>query len=222
MHILKDVKDEFIMIFKGKTLDTFFSPIVFYIVYNLVSLEWAIVGSVTYTTVVFFYRKLKRQNSFYATFGLVFVVIAASLAYINQNSTNYFLPGIISNLFILLVSLFSILFEKPLAAYLSHITRGWPMAWFERKDIKPAYMEVTFFWLFMFFIRSMAEIYFYFVNYKDGLIALDTIIGMPALLIVLALSYIYGIFRLNSLKGPSVDEFLNQVEPPFKGQKKGF
>jgi hypothetical protein len=96
------------------------------------------------------------------------------------------------------------------------------MGWFERPDIKPAYMEVTFFWLFMFFIRSMAEIYFYFVNYRDGLIALDTIIGMPALLIVLALSYIYGILRLKSLNGPGVDEFLNHAEPPFKGQKKGF
>lgn len=222
MQLLKDIIDEFKTVFRGKTLDTFFAPILFFIIYRFSSLEWAIFGSIAYATTIFFYRKLKNQNSSYAVFGLGFILLAAGLAYLNQNSSNYFLPGIISNVFILVVSLVSILFEKPLAAYLSHITRGWPMAWFDRKDIKPAYMEVTLFWLFMFFIRSMIEIYFYFVNYKEGLIALDTIIGIPGLLIVLALSYVYGIIRLKNLKGPGVDEFIEGKEPPFIGQNKGF
>ena len=42
------------------------------------------------------------------------------------------------------------------------------------------------------------------------------------MLIVMSISYIYGIIRLKQLKGPSVDEFKNKSEKPFKGQTKGF
>lgn len=221
-QILKDVIDEIQFIFKGKTTDTFLSPILFFIIYQFTDLGIAILYALIFATILFLYRRIKTQTSLYASIGLGFVLLAAVLAFVNQNMTNYFLPGIISNIFIFLVALVSILLEKPLAAYLSHLTRAFPLKWFERHDIKPAYMEVTFFWLFMFFLRSVIEIYLFSIGDATGLIWMDTIIGIPGLVIVLILSYIYGIIRLNSLKGPSVEEFLENKQPPFKGQKKGF
>jgi hypothetical protein len=48
------------------------------------------------------------------------------------------------------------------------------------------------------------------------------ITGWPALLILLVLSYIYGIWRLQDLKGPSVEEFKSAASPPWQGQRRGF
>jgi hypothetical protein len=47
-------------------------------------------------------------------------------------------------------------------------------------------------------------------------------LGWPAIIVVLSISYIYGIWRLNNLGGPGVDEFKDNKEPPWDGQKKGF
>jgi hypothetical protein len=39
---------------------------------------------------------------------------------------------------------------------------------------------------------------------------------------VLVLSYIYGIWRLRKLKGPGIDEYLENKTAPFRGQTRGF
>jgi len=39
---------------------------------------------------------------------------------------------------------------------------------------------------------------------------------------LLVVSYLYGIWRLGNLEGPSVEEFKLGQEPPWEGQKRGF
>jgi hypothetical protein len=39
---------------------------------------------------------------------------------------------------------------------------------------------------------------------------------------VLAVSYVYGIWRLRKLGGPGVEEFESGKEPPWDGQTRGF
>ena len=46
--------------------------------------------------------------------------------------------------------------------------------------------------------------------------------GTPATIAILVLSYIYGIWRLQKLGGPGVDEFIEGKSKPWRGQKKGF
>lgn len=46
--------------------------------------------------------------------------------------------------------------------------------------------------------------------------------GLPATLIVLILTLIYGIWRLKNLGGPGIEEFRERKDPPWQGQKKGF
>jgi len=41
-------------------------------------------------------------------------------------------------------------------------------------------------------------------------------------IVILIISYLYGIWRLKKLGGPSVEEFLSNQPAPWKGQKKGF
>ncbi|MBU1143955.1 MAG: DUF3159 domain-containing protein, partial [Firmicutes bacterium] len=110
----------------------------------------------------------------------------------------------------------------PLAAYVSHLTRGWPLAWFWRKDVLPAYREVTWFWLFYFVIRTSVETILFLSDSIDQLVWFNTFIGFPLLIAILTVSYIYGMWRLHQLKGPGVDEFIEEKEPPFRGQTRGF
>jgi hypothetical protein len=46
--------------------------------------------------------------------------------------------------------------------------------------------------------------------------------GWPLTIVLLALSYIYGLWRLQHLKGPSVEEFKASAAPPWTGQRRGF
>ncbi len=39
---------------------------------------------------------------------------------------------------------------------------------------------------------------------------------------ILIISYVYGVAILRKLSGPSVDEYKNEKEPPYEGQKSGF
>ena len=46
--------------------------------------------------------------------------------------------------------------------------------------------------------------------------------GKTLLILLLVASYLYGLWRLQRLNGPSVEEFRSGAEPPWQGQKRGF
>ena len=57
-------------------------------------------------------------------------------------------------------------------------------------------------------------------TYLSGVFQILT--GWPATIILLIISYLYGVWRLQKLGGPSILEFKNGTEPPWEGQKRGF
>ena len=170
----------------------------------------------------FFYRIVRKDRWQYAIAGLFGVAIASGFAYLAGNAKNYFLPGLISGLFFFLLSLGTLIIKKPLAAWVSHLSRGWRIDWFWRNDIKPAYQEVTYFWTAFFLIRLILLTLVYLRANSWMLFLSNIVLGFPTTILVLSLSYIYGIWRLTSLKGPGIDEFIAQTPPPWKGQQKGF
>lgn len=220
--LFKEILSELSIVLKGKTLDTIVPPIVFIITLNFLDLNLSIITSLTLSILIFLRRIYQKETSKYAIFGMVGVLFASFFAFMNQNATNYFISDLISNVLILVLALVTLILGKPLAAYASHLTRGWPIKWFWRKDVKPAYQEVTYFWALMFFIRALVELRLYLDDNVNALVFLNTIAGFPLLIFILTISYIYGIWRLRNLKGPSVDEFIDQKEPPYRGQIKGF
>ena len=114
------------------------------------------------------------------------------------------------------------LIGKPLAAWASHLSRGWPLKWFWRDDIKPAYREVTIFWALYFGIRLIIQLNLFLSEAVLNLAWINIILGWPAITMVLVISYIYGIWRLNNLEGPGVEEFKKGKKPPWNGQSRGF
>jgi hypothetical protein len=121
-----------------------------------------------------------------------------------------------------LLSIVTLIIDKPLAAYASHLTRGWKLDWFWRKDVKPAYREVTFMWSLFFMIRTIIQVTLFLSDNVDALVWANTLMGLPVTVAVLVLSYIYGIWRLRKLKGPGIDEYLENKTAPFRGQTRGF
>jgi antibiotic biosynthesis monooxygenase (ABM) superfamily enzyme len=96
------------------------------------------------------------------------------------------------------------------------------MAWFQRKDIMPAYKQVTLIWAILFTLRGVLQLNLYLKGSVGALAFTNLILGFPFTATVLLISYVYGLYKLQKLKGPSVDEFISGKEPPYQGQKKGF
>jgi hypothetical protein len=218
----KEVLEELTSVLSGKTLDAIVPPLVFVIVNSMFGLTYAIIIALILSSTVGIYRLIRKQSGIYALGGSLGILLAGGFAFLADNASNYFLPGIITNAFVLLLSIITLIIDKPLAAYASHLTRGWKLDWFWRKDVKPAYREVTIMWSLFFLIRTIIQVTLFLSDNVDALVWANTLMGLPVTIAVLVLSYVYGIWRLRYLKGPGIDEYLENKTAPFRGQTRGF
>jgi len=206
----------------GKTFDALLPPLVFVLVNSISRLETAAIAAVIFALLIGFLRLLLRQTLSYAFGGLAMVILAAAIAFLTRDAANYFIPAITSSALLLIATLASLLVGKPLAAWASHLTRGWPLNWFWRSDVKPAYIEVTWFWVLILLGRLVIQILLYLAGDAARLAWANILLGWPVTIPILILTYIYGLWRLRRLGGPGVDEFRTGKEPPWEGQKRGF
>jgi hypothetical protein len=217
-----EIGEELKSVLSGRTMDAVLPPLVFVIMNGVFSLEVAVLAAIGLAILLTGVRLIRRQSWYYALGGLLAVVLAAGLAWITRDATRYFLPAIISSALLVLMTLVSLVMRKPLAAWLSHLTRGWPLDWFWRKDVKPAYQEVTWMWALLLVSRLAVQV----VLYQRGDVAAlgwaNIVLGWPVTIGVLVLSYIYGIWRLRKIGGPGVHEFREGKAPPWEGQTRGF
>ncbi|WP_312651819.1 DUF3159 domain-containing protein [Proteiniclasticum sp.] len=218
----REVLDELRSVLSGKTVDALFPPLIFVIANGLLGLQAASIIATLTAAGFTLLRLLRKQELKYALGGLAGVLIAVGFAYLSGSAENFFIPKILSSAFMVLLALGSILAGKPLAALMSHLTRGWPMEWFRRKDVKPAYVEVTVIWTLLLAVRLIFQVLLYRGRNLSQIFWVNTLIGTPFTIIVLIFSYLYGIWRLARLEGPGVDEFIEGKPKPWKGQRKGF
>lgn len=218
----QDILSELKMVLKGNTLDALVPSLLFVILQNPLGLGGSAAVSVGSSLFITLYRVVRKQKKLYALMGVAGVLLAAGYAYFTGSAENYFLPRLVNGGVLFLFSLGTLVAGRPLAALLSHITRGWPLAWFLRKDVKPAYREVTLVWTALILFRLLVQFNLYRGGDLSRLLFVSTLMGTPATVVILVFSYVYGIFRLKKLKGPSVEEFLNKTPSPWQGQRKGF
>lgn len=222
MEFLKVIKEEVMRFFSSTTLDAILPPIVFVISQNIFDLKTGFIIALAFSLIIAIYRYIKGQKLIYAIAGSVGVGLTGGYALYVGNATSYFLPKLVNGVIGIVVVFSSLFFKRPAAAYLSHLSRGWPLAWFERKDVRPAYFEVSVAWGVLIALRLLILYSLYIKNDVTKLLWLSTLLGTPATVFVLILTFIYGSWRLKTLKGPSVEEFLNNEQPPYSGQSRGF
>ncbi|MDP3305544.1 MAG: DUF3159 domain-containing protein [Erysipelotrichaceae bacterium] len=218
----KEILEELTSVLSGKTLDAIIPPLIFVIVNSVFGLTTAIIVALILSATFGIYRLVRKQSGLYAIGGSLGILLAGGFAFLAKNATNYFLPGIVTNAFVLIITVVTLIIDKPLAAYASHLARGWTLDWFWRNDIKPAYREVTYMWSLFFLIRTFIQVTLYTSENVDALVWANTIMGLPVTIAVLTLSYVYGLWRLRNLKGPGIDEYLENKNAPFRGQTRGF
>ena len=77
-------------------------------------------------------------------------------------------------------------------------------------------------WLLFIAGRLIIQVWLFQQGQTGQLAWANTLLGWPVTILVLVVSYIYGIWRLRKLGGPGVEEFQEGQEPPWKGQTRGF
>lgn len=221
---LNELSQEFRTVFSGRsnTADTIIPPLLYALVNMLAGLVPATLSAITFAVILTALRLVRKQSWYYALSGLVLTLLAAGLAWFTQNAASFFLPDLLTSGTLLAAALLSIWVRKPLAAWSSHLTRAWPKEWYWLPNICPAYIEVTWIWAAFIAVRLVAQYSLYQQGNASLLGWANVLLGWPATIVVLVISYLYGLWRLAQLGGPSVDEFLSHQPAPWRGQKKGF
>lgn len=221
---MNELLQEFRTVFSGRThtADTIIPPLVYVVVNWLAGLLPATLAALVLAAILMGLRLVKKQPWLYALSGLILTLLAAGLAWYTQNAVLYFLPDLVASGVLLAAALLSIWVGKPLAAWSSHLTRAWPKEWYWLPNILPAYTEVTWMWTIFIAVRLITQYFFYQRGDVSLLGWANILLGWPVTIVVLVVSYLYGVWRLAKLGGPSVEEFISHQPAPWKGQKKGF
>lgn len=222
MSQFQEWREQLQLVLEKKTIDAIIPPVLFFLINQWLSLEVASIVTFIYLIGLVVYRKMKQDTSTYAYVGVIGVILSIGLSLLSGEAINYYLPDLITTAFIVIICFGSLLFHKPIAAFLSHLTRGWPLEWYKRTDIEPAYRYATIIWGSYFLFRLVVQSYFYFSDQFSSYFFFNTLLGLPMTIIMLIGSYIVGVKTLKKLKGPSVEEFNQGAKPPFEGQQRGF
>ena len=207
---------------RSKWLDSILPPLIFVLLNTISGLTLALVGAFGGALLIGIYRLIRRQAWTYALGGVGGVILAGLIAWFIGGAEGYFLPGIITGGLTALLCVVSVLLKRPLVAWTSYITRRWPLDWYWHSRVRPAYSEVTIIWALFFTLRTLIQFELFQQQAAGTLGIVQLLFGWPALIILLVASYLYGMWRLQNLGGPSVEEFKIGQNPPWKSQRRGF
>jgi hypothetical protein len=221
---LRELVEEFRTVFagRGNLVDSILPPVIFLIVNAIWGLEYAIWGSLALALLITIVRLVRGQSLRYAFGGLGGVIIAILLARLLDRAAGFFLPNIITGMLTIVACGASAVAGRPLVAWTSHLARRWPLDWYWHPRVRPAYTEVTVAWAVFFALKLLPQVLLFRGARAATLAVVNILTGWPATIVLLALSYLYGIWRLQQLRGPSVEEFKAGAEPPWSGQRRGF
>lgn len=221
---LRDLLDEFRKVVAGRRLwsDTVLPPLALLLIrwlFGIWPAIWAAVGLAVLITTI---RLIGKRPVRYAVGGLGGVAIASLAAVLLDRGEAFFLPGMASGTVLSAVCLISVIVRRPLVAWTSFIARRWPLAWYWHPRVRPAYSEVTLAWFVFFGGRLLLQVVLFRQRATGALAVTNLALGWPAIIVLLAASYLYGLWRLRTLGGPSVEEFKSGAPEPWFGQRKGF
>jgi hypothetical protein len=225
MGKFKELQEELKMVLSGRgaqLLDSFLPLVIFLVLNSLAGLNYAVWGALGTAGLFALVRIIRRESLVYALGGLGGVLLSTVLVQLSGSGTGFFLPGLISGAVTVVVCVVSVAVNRPIVALTSFIARRWPMGWYWHPKVLPAYNEVTILWAVAFGARLFLEFWLYQRDASSALGTTRLILGWPYTILLLIVSYVYGLWRLNHLKGPSVEEYKAGADPPWEGQKRGF
>lgn len=220
----RELLDELKSVLAGQSalLDSILPPLIFLLANVLFDFQAAMAASLAVGAGIAVMRLIRGHKIWYALGGLGAAGLAIGLRYLFNSEAALFLPTLISGGLTTLALLVSLLIKRPAVAFTSALTRRWPLAWYWHPKVRPAYAEVTAFWVIFSSFKLAGQLILYSRGDAAGLALFNLVSGWPALIILLIISYLYGLRRLKNLQGPSVEEFETGQAPPWQGQQRGF
>jgi len=225
MNKLKELQEELKLVLSGRgarLLDSFLPLLIFLLANALFGVNVALGAALVVAGLFAIVRIIKKESLVYALGGFGGVLLAGIFVKLSGSESGFFLPGLISGAITVVLCTVSVVINRPLVAWTSFIARRWPLDWYWHPKVLPAYNEVTIIWAVTFSARLALEFWLYQQKAVDALGIIKIILGWPFIVILLIASYLYGLWRLGRLEGPSVVEFKSGSEPPWEGQKRGF
>lgn len=198
-------------------------PLLIFILLNpYLGVKIALGGSLTAALVFAVVQIVRKERVIFVLGGIGGVLIAWLFVSLSGSETGFFLPGLFSGVVMVVLSIFSILINRPLVAWFSFISRRWRLNWYWHPKVLPAYRETTMIWAGAFLVRLVLEYWIFIQGDLNAIGAIRVFLGWPYTIVLLIGSYIFGQRRLVRLGGPSVKEFISGSEPPWEGQQRGF
>lgn len=219
-----ELLEEIRTVFTGRNsfFDAILPPIIFLLINGLVGFQAAMWSALILSAGIAILRIVRKQSLTYALAGVGSVAVAIGLARYLGKSEGFFLPGLISGSMTVLLTILSLVIRRPMVAWTSYIARRWPLDWYWHPQVRPAYSEVTFAWVIFFTARLLLQFALFENQDVNSLALTNFVTGWPATILLLIFSYLYGTWRLAQLSGPSVEEYRNNVPPPWQSQRRGF
>jgi hypothetical protein len=224
MKLINELFEELRLVLGGKNsiMDSIIPPLLFAITNAISDFKNAFWISIGGSLAILLFRFVQRHNLRYALGGLAATFLAGGLARLLDYAGAYYLPELVNGAATVVILLLSILLKRPAVAFTSYLTRRWPLDWYWHPQVRPAYSEVTDIWIVFFVIKLAVQYYLFKYNKLTALSVFNLVSGWPAMIVLLVISYLYGLKRLASLHGPSVEEFKSKIPPPWQGQRRGF
>lgn len=224
VRMWQELSDEFnsVVLERGGVLDAVLPPVLFVVVQALWSFQAAMASALGAALLLGVVRLVRGHSVLYALGGAGGVLLAIGLTLLFGGEESYFLPSLLTSGLTGFLCFASVVARRPLVAWTSFIARRWPKEWYWHPNVRPAYAEVTVLWGIYFLARLATQWSFYQGAEAGRLAWLNLILGWPATVLLLIVSYLYGTWRLRNLGGPSVEEFIAGDEPPWEGQRRGF
>ncbi len=219
-----EIRGELRQILSGRVgiADAIIPPLLFVAVNSIWGLIPAALAGLGSSAGIVLLRLAKGRRLRFALAGLFGTLIAVGLALRSGSADDYFLPGIISGAASALVTVASVFVGRPLVAWTSWLTRGWPLGWYWHPRVRPAYARASWLWAGFFAARALVQWGLFAAENTVWLGVARVAMGWPALLVLLIATYVLGRRWLEELDGPSVAEYLSDAQPPWVGQGRGF
>lgn len=222
---LAELADEFrtVIVERGHIVDAIVPPLAFLILNAILGLEVAVWGALGIAVVFTAARLVRGERLGYALGGLAATGVAILAARLSDQAAGYFLPSLVTGSLTVLTCVVSVIVKWPLVAVTSHLVRQWPIDWYRHPKVRQAYEEVTLAWAFYFGLRLGLQSVLFLRNVETTILGvINVLLGWPATVLLLAISYLYGTWRLRNLGGPSVEELETGAAPPWESQQQGF
>ncbi len=221
---ISDLRADLRGLFTGKRTigDSTLPPIVFVVMNAWQGLGAAVAAALVVGGLLTVVRLWRGGSLSYALGGIGVVAVAVVFALRSGRAEGYFLPGILSNSGYAVAGIVSVAARRPVLVFVSWFVRRWPLGWYWRDDVRPAYTAVTWIWIAYWASRAVVQWLLFIDGRTELLGAVRVISGLPVGIPLVVVSYIYGNRTLHRLGGPSVAEYRKGAAPPFSEQQRGF